>query len=172
LEPISFTGKLTLQDALDLNWYHWRIIIRPPFRWMVSTVSFLIALLCIWSAFTVGFSSVIVPLLFLCAYFPLGWMLERSFLVRRRYRRHPEHYVESTVKFAADAVTTENANMQMRLAWNQLGRFVDTPRGLLVLIPPHSPICWLPSRLFEGNDAKEKILSLASSHNVPVTRMA
>ncbi len=145
---------------------------RRPFRWAASTLSFLIALLCIWSAITAGFSSVIIPLLLVCLYFPVGWVLERRFLVKRQFRRHPERYIEHTVSFTAEAVTVENANMQMRLAWNQLESVVETPRGMLVLVPPHNPLCWLPVRLFDGNDFKAKILSLAASHKVPIKRLA
>ena len=170
--PSSFTGKLSLQDALDLHHYLWRAKVRRPFRWTVNVFSLLIALLCIWSVVVAGFSSVIIPILLLCLYFPLGWIFERRFLVARRYRRHPEHYIESTVSFTADAVSVHNANLQMRLGWNQLRSVIDTPRGLLVLTPPHNPLCWLPNRLFDGNDARESILALASSHNVPITRMA
>ncbi len=170
-EPISFTGTLSLQDTLDLNYYHWRAIVRWPFRWIVSIFSFLIATLCIWSTVTAGFTSVIIPLLLLCLYFPLGWLVERRFLAARRYRRHPELYIESTVSFASDSVSVENANLQMRLNWNQLRSLLDTPRSrpatqssLLVALPA------VRRQQPESDDSRARFGAQCSSHTNGLTR--
>jgi len=80
--------------------------------------------------------------------------------------------VESTVALSEDSVSVANVNFDMRLRWKQLRTVVSTRRGLLFLLPPQQPLCWLPQRLFEGNTKKEQILDLARQHNVPVKELA
>jgi len=98
--------------------------------------------------------------------------LDGRLRVARHYRRHPDQYVESTVALSEDSVSVANVNFDMRLRWKQLRTVVSTRRGLLFLLPPQQPLCWLPQRLFEGNTKKEQILDLARQHNVPVKELA
>ena len=105
-------------------------------------------------------------------YFPFGWFWLERHLVARHYRKHPEHYIESTVTFSDDTVAVGNANYDMRLRWNQLRSAVITPRGIMFVLPPHNPIFWLPQRLFDGNKKREQIIEMARKHNVPINRMA
>lgn len=171
-EPITFTGTLTLQDALDLNHYHWRTMLRRPFRWLIAGFSLLIASVCLWAASQTGFHFSMVLILALCLYFPFGWLLERRLTVVYRYKRHPEHYIENTVSFTPDSIALSNRNMDLRLAWNQLRAIITTPRGILFLLPPHNPLFWLPNRLFVDNEFRSQIMDLALTHSVNVQEMA
>lgn len=169
--PVSFTGTLTPQDTLDLRHYRMLCIIRRPFRWLIAVVSASIAALCIFAASETGFSISIALALIYCFYFPFGWFLTDRLSIAHRYRKHPEHFIESTVTLNHDFVTVSNKNMDLRLNWNQLSAIVSTPRGLLFLMPSYAPLFWLPKRLFDRNSFKEKILKIANDQSVPIKQM-
>jgi hypothetical protein len=171
-EPLSFTGTLTLQDALDLHRYRSRLIVRRPIRWLLSAFSLLMMTIVLVAGFHSHFTWPSYVVLAVLLYFPFGWFWLERVQVARHYRKHPEHYIESTVTLSEDTVAVANANYEMRLRWKQLRAAVITPRGITVLLPPHSPLFWLPQRLFEGNDKREQIIDLAREHNVPIKRMA
>jgi hypothetical protein len=59
-EPISFTGRLSLEDFLDIHRYHSRIVIRTSIRLLMAVVSLLIAALIIFA----GTHTRFVPLSF------------------------------------------------------------------------------------------------------------
>ena len=169
--PLSFTGRLTLQDVLDLHRYQALCLVRPSIRWLLGIVSFLIVVFCIWVTVLGIAKSPVWPILILCAYFPVGWWYERRWAVRRHYRHHPEQFLESTVKVTRDDVAVSNASMDLRLAWKHVTLLLDTPCGLLFMVPPTGVLCWLPQRLFEGNGDKQTIIRYASENKVRVRTM-
>jgi hypothetical protein len=89
-----------------------------------------------------------------------------------RYRRHPEQFIESTVTLTDNSLVVSNADMDLRLNWNQLRSIIATPRGVLFLAPPYQALFWLPRRLFDGNTYREAILRLADQHSVQIKRIA
>jgi len=171
-DRLSFTGRLTLQDTLDLNHYRSLFVVRRTIRWFVGISFALIGIVVIVAGLYSHFTWPAFIVLAVCAYFSVGWLFHERFLVTQRYRRHPEHYVESTVTLTEDSVLVSNINFDMRLNWNQLRSVLCTRRGLLFLLPPYQPLCWLPQRLFEDNDKKGQIIELARTHNVQVKQMA
>ena len=170
-EPLSFTGKLTLQDAVDLHHYRSLLIVRRSIRWLVAGVSLSIIALVVFAGLHSHFTWPLYVIIAFFVYLPLTFFLDRL-RVALYYRRHPDKYVESTVALEDDAISVENINFQMRLRWSQLRSVVSTRRGLLFVLPPHQPLCWLPQRLFETNSKKEQILGLARKHDVPVKQLA
>jgi hypothetical protein len=168
---LSFTGKLTLQDTLDLHHYRSLLVVRRSVRWLVTAVSLLIITAVVLAGIQSHFTWPLYFIIALFGYFPLSFLLDRL-RVARYYRRHPDKYVESTVDLGEDIISVENVNYQTRLRWNQLSRVVSTRRGLLFVLPPYQPLCWLPQRLFEGNSKKEQILNLAQHHDVRIKRLA
>ena len=171
-EPLSFTGTLTLQDTLDLHRYRSRLVIRRPIRWLLAIFSLLMISVVLVAGFRSHFTWPAYVILAVLLYFPFGWFwLERQQVIRH-YRKHPDQYVESTVTLSEDTVAVANVNYEMRLRWKQLRSAVITPRGIMFLLPPHSPIFWLPQREFDGNDKREQIINLARKHNVPIKQMA
>jgi hypothetical protein len=171
-EPLSFTGTLTLQDTLDLRHYRSLLVIRRPIRWLLATFSLLIISLVLVAGFHSHFTWPSYVILAVCVYFPFGCFALERLRVARYYRKHPDEYVECTVALSEDSVSVANVNYDMRLRWNQLRSVVSTRRGLLFLLPPQQPLCWLPQRLFDGNTKKQQILELARKQNVPVKQMA
>ena len=171
-EPLSFTGTLTLQDTLDLYRYRSRLIVRRPIRWLLGIFSLLMISVVLVAGFHSHFTWPSYVVLAVLLYFPFGWFWLERLQVARHYRKHPDQYVESTVTLSEDTVAVANANYDMRLRWKQLCRAVITPRGIMFLLPPHSPLFWLPQRLFDGNDKREQIIDLARKHSVPIKQMA
>ena len=171
LQPITFAGTLTLQDALDLHRYRSLCQLRPAFRWLIGVVSALIATALI-GVIVVGKSTPLLwVFLVMCAYFPIGWWFERRLMVRWQYRRHPEYYVETTVTVDEKNVSIVNASMDLRLAWSKVGFLLDTPRGLVFMLPTIQVLCFLPQRLFVESNQKTGILEFAARNNIPVRLM-
>jgi hypothetical protein len=139
---------------------------------LLGVFSGLIGGLFILIGFKTGFKWPYFLVLGLCAYFPFGWIIERRLAVTRQYRRHPELYYENTVTFTNESLKLSSIHMDLRLNWDRLAMIVSTRRGLLFLTPPHEPLFWLPERLFEGNDFREKILEVATKHKVQIRPMS
>ena len=152
--------------------YHFRCVLRRSIRVLMGVFSLLIATAVIFAGIKTHFTVFLFTVLALCAYYPFGWLIHHRLAVVRRYRRHPEHYIESTVTFTNESVSISNVHMDMRLNWDRLSAIVSTPRGLLVLAPPHTALCWLPQRLFYGNNDREALLELAKEHKVLIRQMA
>jgi hypothetical protein len=138
----------------------------------LGIVSALIITLIIVAGLYSHFTLTSFLILVLFVYFPFGWILSERWRVARYYRKHPEQYVESTVRLSEDSVAVANANYEMRLRWNQLRGVLATPRGIMFFLIPHNPIFWLPQRVFDGNTKREQILSMAREHSVPIKEMA
>lgn len=171
LEPISFTGRLSLADWLDIHRFHSRVVIRRSIRLLMSGVSLAIALLIIVTGLRshVGLPAYIV--LALCVYFPFGWMFLDRLLVRRRYARDRDAMVDTTVTFTDENVSTTNTTSDIRLSWSQVSMIVATPRGLLFLLPPHHVWFYLPQRLFCHNSQREAVLGLAAANKITIREM-
>jgi hypothetical protein len=170
--PISLTGRLSLEDLLDIHRYHSRIVIRTSIRILMAAVSLGIAALLVFAGRKTGFTTSTYLFLGLCAYFPFGWWLEKRLSVSSAYRRAPEKFIEHTATFTSESISLSSPKAETRLAWDQIGFITSTPRGLLFLLPPHGVWFWLPSRLFLGNSYKEAILELATEHKITIKTMA
>jgi hypothetical protein len=169
---ISFTGTLSLKDALDLNHYYFRYVVDWPVRILMAATSLAIAALLVVVVGPAHFTAFIIFVFVLCAYFPFGWLLHHRFGVWWRYRRHPEQYIEHTATITNESVATSSVRADLRLTWDGVKAIVASPRGLLFIVPPHSAWFWLPQREFDGNTKKEQILETAREHNVRIERMA
>lgn len=170
-QSVSFTGRLTLQDTLDLHRYRSLCILRPVFRWLIGILTVVLATMCLA---VIVFGKGTIPLwiiLGLCVYVLVGWRYERRLAVRRQYRRHPEYFIENTVTVDEANVSISNANMELRLAWSRVAFLLDTPRGLLFMLPQMQALCWLPRRLFENNDYLDGIKKRAALNKVLIRRM-
>jgi len=171
IEPISFTGKLSLQDCLDIHRYHSRIVLRPSVRVLMVLVSILIATIVISAGISSHFELISFVVLGFCAYCSFGWFLLGRRNVRRRYKHDVARFGETTVTFTEDTVSSSDSRISIRMPWSQMASIIITPRGLLFLVPPHQTWFWLPQRLFEGNSEKEAILELATQHEIPLRWM-
>lgn len=170
-QPLSFTGKLTLQDALDLNRYRSLCVLRRSMRWLITIFSALLAATIIFLIVHRQYNLQLIIILILCVYVPVAVWYRRDFAVRKQYRRHPEYYIENTVTVDEKSVSISNVNLDMRLNWNQISFLLDTPRGLMFVLPSTNVLCWLPQRLFDGNNFKEAMLGYATKNKVPVRTM-
>lgn len=160
-EPLTFTGKLSLRDTLDLNHYLFRHIVDWPVRILMAVTSAFIATLLIFAVGPANLTSTLWIILFLCAYFPFGWILHRRLAVWWHYRRHRDQCIEHTVTITNESVSTSSARADARLNWDGLKAIISTSRGLLFIVPRHSPWFWLPQREFDGNTKKDQILDVA-----------
>jgi len=170
-EPLIFTGKLTLEETLDLHRYHFRCVLRPSIRVLMGVVSLLIAALAIYAGFKSEFSPGLLCILALCAQFPFGWLALRRYSISWAYRRHPERVIEHTATLTNDSVSLSNAHMETRLDWDRLELIVVTPRGVLFLVQHCQPFFWLPQRLLEGSNHRAAIVALAAENKITVRVM-
>lgn len=170
--PISLTGRLSLEDLLDIHRLHSRLVIRTSIRVLMATVSLGIAALLVLAGRKAGFTAGTYLFLGLCAYFPFGWWLEKKISIRCAYRRAPEKFIDHTATFTTDSISLSSPKAETRLAWDQIGFIAATPRGLLFLLHPHSVWFWLPARLFSGNSNRDAILELAADHKIPIKTMS
>lgn len=170
-EPISFTGTLSLEDLLDIHHYHSRILVRPVIQYLMRAVSLVFVGITITAGIYGGFTFNSAWVLAACAYFPFGWQWLDRRSVRRRYRRNLQHFIETTATFTDESVSTWNVEGDARLNWKQLKSVVDTPRGLLFLLPPHQIWFWLPRRVFREAEEVEAVLALAAEHQVEIRQM-
>ncbi len=162
--PVSFTGALTLQDALDLHHYREFCRIRPTIRIAIAVLSVTILLGAVFSLYRARPSAPALFIIAICVYCPFGMNALSRLQIRRRFATHPEQFIESTVTISRDAVKVHNQKMDLRLQWNQVQSVVDTPKGLLVLLPECNPLFFLPQRLFHGNVYRNRILQYAETH--------
>src|SRR5262249_36439394 len=100
---ISFTGKLTLEDALDINRYLLRSLMRPAVCILWAAVSLLVVALIIFVGTKGHFEPLMIFGLVLFIYYPFGWLAQRWLGVQWDYRRHPNHYLEHTVIITNEA---------------------------------------------------------------------
>lgn len=169
--PITFTGNPSLQDVLDLVRYRSLCQVRPAIRWLIGVLSFLIAASIVLVWYLGHFTATIPLILVLCAYFPIGWWYHAFWVARRHYRKQPEIYVNNTVTIDKASVSISSVGMELRLAWKHIDFLLDTPEGLMFVLPNVRVLCWLPQRLFQGNDHKAAILTYATGNNIPVRSM-
>jgi len=171
--PLSFTGKLSLQDTLDLHYYRSLLVVRRSIRWLLAIFSVAIIAIVLVAGLHGHFTWPSYVILAVFVYFLFSCFgLDERLRLARHYRRHPDQYVESTVVLSEESVCVANVNFDVRLAWKELRTVVSTQRGLLFVLPRQQALCWLPQRLFEGNTEKEQVLQLARQHNVPVKELA
>jgi hypothetical protein len=115
-QPVSFTGALTLQDALDLHHYRELCLIRPTIRIAIAVLSVTILLGAVFSHYRAGPSAPALFLIAICACCPFGMNALSRLQIRRRFATHPEQFIESTVTISRDAVEVHNQKMDLRLS--------------------------------------------------------
>jgi hypothetical protein len=161
-DRVTFTGKLTMQDAINLHWYRERCLIRPGIRFSMNLLA--VGLVC-GAGFSFLHAGINTPGIFLIAVSIciLGNGVMNRWFLQKRYKRNPDDFVETTVSISPVEIHLNNKNIDMTLPWTQVASVCDTPKGLLFLVRDSAPLCWLPQRLFEGNQSKEQILQYAKA---------
>lgn len=171
-EPISFTGKLSQPDFVDIHSICFRVMIRFSIRCVLAVLSAAIAAFIIVNGIQRHFVLTSYILLVVCAYFPFGWWILGRMAVNRRYWRVRDKLVDNTVTFTNESVFLNSTATDVRLNWDQLEFVVLTPRSLLFFVQPRQVWFWLPQRLFEGNTYKDSIITLLNEHKIQIRRMA
>lgn len=182
-EPFSFTGRLSLEDVLDLHRYHSRFVLRPGLRNFACVFAFLFAALpvtvLIYNGVFPKFDQATLTILVVIVaalYFPAQWLFLDRLWIRRNYKIQSESYPKSSVTFTQETITVTVANglSEVGLAWGKLAALANTPRGLLFLLREdydYHVWFWLPDSVFEGNESKVSILKTASEYHVPIRVM-
>jgi hypothetical protein len=166
--PISITGRLDLQDQLDIHRCHLRVMVRTSIRWCAMIFSASLIVLVMTFGCVIEFKPVVFLALVIFAYYPFGWWIIDRLRVRMRYAAQREKFIDHTVTFTNDSVSCSSAVYDMRLNWDQIFTVVNASRGLLILLPENAIWFWLPQRLFDGNELKYYILDLAKEHLIPI----
>ena len=170
-EPITFTGRLSEQDAVDMHHYRSLCQVRPTIRWLIGVVMVLLFIPMVAALVLVKVTAPLVLITVFWVLVPSAWWYSDRFSARAHYRRYAELYVQNTVTITPVDVALSNANYSVRMNWNQFSFLSDTPKGLLFVVPPMQTLCWLPQRLFEGNSHKTAILGYAAANNIRVRPM-
>jgi len=168
-ETIRLTGSLCASDLRDIRRYQSRLVIRPSLRFVYYALSILIVSLLILVGFYQEFDLRLIVLIIFCVWFSFGrWVVSRwKFETALRSGIGQQ---ESTVTLNQESVYCANDESEVRLTWKHIHCIVETPRGLLFVLPPHDTWFWLPGRIL-SNKLREEILSLAEGNCVTIRAM-
>ncbi len=176
-DPLVFRCSLTEDDYVNKSRLVSNLVIRPAIRWLALGFWTFVATICLMSI-AVAEHMPLEALLILLG-FPITWplavvalMLHPGWLARRYYRRNREHCLETKITITKDLVLIENIDHRIESRWNLCGAVIDHPTGLLFCSHRRQPLFWLPARLFEGNDLRDRALSLAAQNSVTVRHRA
>lgn len=175
-QPLTFRGKLTLEDLLDMQHYRASAALRRPLRLLIGLVAVPVALLAVLDVYSHGPVSrnlyCLAPFSFLvlCCYALGGWSVLQRSSVRSYWLKHPEHYLETDVALDDTGLSVRNAQAEARLSWSGIDHVIDTPRGLCFLATRSQTFVWLPLRAFDAANSKSAVLSFLTQHAVRVTR--
>jgi hypothetical protein len=147
-------------------------MVRSVIRWSAAIFSLLFAGLIIALGFFTEFKPMMLVVLAACAYFPFGWWMTDRFRVKRHFAKNREKFIDHTITFTKDSVSSSSAVSDIRLNWDQIFKVVDATRGLLILLPENTIWIWLPQRLLVDNSLREAILDLVSEHSIPTIKIA
>jgi len=170
--PLSFQGRLTLDDVVNIARYQSLLQIGKSVRWLWKGFAFFLAGICtlnmvINQYFFVN-GSIFIALLFFV--FVVPWDLRRQ--VKNNYRKHQNGYLETRVILTPDRIYLENALHRHDSVWAMIGLICNTPEGLLFCDAANRINFWLPQRLFEGNDLRVQVLELAERNGARVRKMS
>jgi hypothetical protein len=175
-EPVRFTGTLTLQDLLDVQRYHFRLVIRRRFLLLMAAVSVAVAALTLalggaWIRRDLAYYAILAG----CAWLPFGWAAHHRLRVYWNHLVRRRSQVEHTVTVGPDSILASSPARDLRLDWSEVAAVVDTPRGVLVVLPPNHVWFWLPNRLFDhdggGVRDRARVLKFAVDRGVEVRSM-
>ena len=172
VEPLVFRGCLGETDVVEMQRCQGRLLIGRPIRWLAVVVATVLAAGCLASILLIGPHVATVVVLFALVYLVVVFPFERTWHVRRHYRRHAAKYLETRVSLSESRVSIENEAIMSESRWDLVGVIADTPSGLLFCNTARQAMFWLPARLFEGNTLREQVLSLAKRKGVRVQRIA
>ncbi|HSY49472.1 MAG TPA: YcxB family protein [Thermoanaerobaculia bacterium] len=139
---IICTYEWTAAQAKEAWREHWRLVVRPPFRWTLHIIYFAIAVVTIANLTTgkTSFDAMAVFIVFFLAYLfgpveplwslgPLGW------LQRRQFARRPDAGV--TIEWTAneEGLRVKTGDLtRSELAWKAIVKCVRVRRGFLVYL--------------------------------------
>ena len=171
VEPITITGKLTRDEYLELHHYQSQRAIRPAIRILFATVSLSVLILIAYSTTRVAWNGVTIMLALTFLYFPFGAYAYNRFVIRRHFRKHGHTFPESKVSFTTEGLDFSNPSSEIHLKWEVLHELVQTDRGLVFFISPGVAWFYLPNRVFEGNDYRERTVALAAAGGLAVVKL-
>jgi hypothetical protein len=177
LPALAFVGRLTEDDAVNLNRCHCRLLYGPGSRITLGFVLCLPAVglllllatrpFSVWEVVWEVVGAINVSLIY-WAFLLFITPLPYDQLVRLAYRLNPERYQETQVTLMRDEIGVDNDHHRSEFRWNLVSAVVDEPAGLLFCGKGHQPLFWLPDRLFEGSHLRQRVLALAERNAVPV----
>jgi hypothetical protein len=170
IEPITFHGRLTEADAVDIQRCHDLLVVRRSIRRVVIGLATFLAALSLGAIAVRGYLGLETPLapqvvtvvvLIGWAYLIFGLPLERASQARCAYRRHAADHLETEITVSLDRLIIVNESMRSEFRWRLVKLIVDAPAGTMFCNATRQPLIWLPTRLFAGNQLREQVLTLA-----------
>ncbi|MBL9115477.1 MAG: hypothetical protein JNJ83_10770 [Verrucomicrobiaceae bacterium] len=169
-EPLMFTGRLTLEDVLNIRTCRKRLEMRPSIRWLIVFMSSFIATILIMAIYRDGPRLGLVIMLLGCCYFPVGGLILDRRATITHFRKHERDYEDTTVEISEDVVTTRSVSAITTLAWKHIGVVADTSEGLMFLSHALQTWFWLPRRILTDG-TREAVLSFAKQNGTTVRQV-
>jgi hypothetical protein len=175
--PLVFQGRLTLADVLCIRRYEEQLVVSRPLLmfariFFTSVVALgLVGMLLQKPEARKAPEWVGVVAFVIFAYFLFLFSLQQRWMIRHQYRKNEAAYLETRVRLTEDRVAFENEAHRTDFQWQRVGLVVDAPEGLMFRNQARQTLFWLPQRLFEGNDLREQVLSLAARNGAPIREL-
>jgi len=167
-----FQGRSNIEDVGFIRRYEDLLRIGKPVRLAIGLFVVIVSILGFVGIGVQGAHPVVIGILVALFYLVFILPRDRVWAARRFYRRHADSYNESRVMLTPDWVHLENVTHRSDYSWSLLGLVCDTPEGLMFCNQANQCLFWLPQRLFEGNDLRERILELVASKDVLIQKLS
>lgn len=168
-EPLIFRVRLTEDEAVYLRRCQDFFLLRPAYRLMAWWLAVFVAGMLAWFLFARG-PELIALLFAVSAAYVLAMPLDRAWHTRRHYRRHPDQYPETEARLTSNRVAILSDKCRMDFAWQLLNGLSEGPKGIIFYGTSRQTLLWLPTRVFEENDLRSRVITLATANGVRVSK--
>ncbi len=168
--PISLTGRLTLDESIYLAQLHQRLILRPGFRIGLSIL--FSGLFCTLLSMLVQFN---LQAIFLGAtgLYGLYWLhLSPRVRATCSFKAHSDQMGDVTAEIESDKVKVSTESSGAWLPWTEIEYIVDSPRGLIFVLPSNRVWFFLPDRVFPNEKTRDTILALGGDRSISIRKQA
>jgi hypothetical protein len=169
-EPVKVTFLWSVDDVLTARRWHWRHICRPSYRRAVYMFPAFIAGLSIYSLIVAGPSWHAISFLVILFYLYVGRRYEQRWLLRRKFKNHPDNHAEVEWLISPDKVRFNNPQSQSESLWTAFAEIVQTRDGFL-FCRTGKIFHFLPRRGFQSDSDFQYLSQLAKVHCKKFTQL-
>lgn len=170
MEPLVFKVRLTENDVVLISHYVGLCGLSRAVRWTVAIALAACAIGLFWLAFELKSDSfpinylVIVAIVLIFGSFGIATApIFIRWETRRQYRKRSGEYLETQVTLTPEKASIETEKSKADYQWDLFKTLIVTSEGLLFCFTQLQPVFWLPKRLFENNDLRDRVIEVATS---------